>query len=59
MLGSMLESILRAYIGAYYIAASTPSCAIRSVVDSMLRSVLENVLGAIPGNILGVYWYNS
>jgi len=36
-------------------ASSTPSCAIRSIVESMLRSVLENVLGGIPGNILGVY----
>jgi hypothetical protein len=59
MLGSMLESILTAYIGAYYMAVSRPSCEIRSVVDSMLRSVLENVLGAIPGNILGVYWYTT
>jgi hypothetical protein len=36
-------------------AASIPTCGIRSVVENMLRSVLENVLGGIPGNILGVY----
>jgi len=34
-------------------AASIPSCAIRTIVESMLRSVHENVLGGIPGNILG------
>jgi hypothetical protein len=50
MLGSMLESILRADIRAY-MAVSIPSCAIRSVVESMPRSVLENVLRGIPGNI--------
>jgi hypothetical protein len=54
MLGSMLESILWAYIGAY-MAVSIPSCAIRSIVASMLWSVLENVLGGIPENILEVY----
>jgi len=55
MLGSMLKSILRAHILRAYIAVSIPSCAIRSIVESMLRSVLENVLGGLPGNILGVY----
>jgi len=35
MLGRMLESILEAYIEAYR-AASIPSCAIRSIVESML-----------------------
>jgi hypothetical protein len=54
MLGSILESIWRAYIRAYT-DASIISCANWSVVESMLRSVLENVLGGIPGNILGVY----
>jgi hypothetical protein len=53
MLGSMLEIILRAYIGAY-MAVSIPSCAIRSVAETMLRSVLENVLEGLPVNILGV-----
>jgi len=54
MLGSMLESIMRDYIGAY-MAASIPSCPIRSVVERLLRSVLElNVIGGIPGNILGL-----
>jgi len=50
----MLESILRAYIRAD-MAVRLPSCAIGSVVESMLRSVLENILGGIPGNILAVY----
>ena len=54
MLGSMLEIILRAYRRAD-MAASIPSCAIRSIVISILRSVLENILVGIPGNILGVY----
>ena len=36
-------------------AASIPSCAIRSVLESMLRSIHEGVLGGIPGNILRVY----
>jgi hypothetical protein len=54
MLGSMHESILRAYIRVYMVV-SIPSWAIRRIVGSMLRSVLENVLGGIPGNILGVY----
>jgi hypothetical protein len=36
MLGSMLESILRAYIRAYMVA-SIPSWAIRRVVENMLR----------------------
>jgi hypothetical protein len=40
-------------------AARIPSCAIRSVVESMLRRVPENVLGRRPGNILGVYLYAS
>jgi hypothetical protein len=53
MLGSMIESIMRAYIRAYT-AVSIPSCAIRSVFERMLRSVLENVLGGIPENIVGV-----
>jgi hypothetical protein len=38
MLGSMLQSILKAYIRAY-MAVSIPSCAIRSIVESMLRNV--------------------
>jgi hypothetical protein len=46
MLGSMLVSIIRAYITAY-MAASIPSYAIRRVVESMLRSILEIVLGGI------------
>jgi hypothetical protein len=50
----MVESILGAYIKAY-MAASIPSCAIRSIVASMLSSELENILGGIPRNILGVY----
>jgi hypothetical protein len=50
----MLESLLRAYI-CVYMAASIPSCAIRSVVKSMLRSILENVVGGLPGNILEGY----
>jgi hypothetical protein len=50
----MLQSILRAYIGAY-MAVSIPSCASRRIVESMLRSVLENVLEGIPGTILEVY----
>jgi hypothetical protein len=54
VLGSILESILRAYIGAY-MAASIPLCAIGSVVESLLRSVLENGLGGKSENILGVY----
>jgi hypothetical protein len=53
MLGSMRESILGAYTVAY-MAASIPSCAIRSIVESMHRSILENVLGGIPENILAV-----
>jgi len=36
-------------------ATSIPSCAIRSVVKSMLRSIFENVLGGIAGNIPEVY----
>jgi len=51
MIGSMLESIARAYIGVYR-SANILTCAIRSIVDSMVRSVLENILGGIPGNIL-------
>jgi len=54
MLGSMLESIVRAYIRVY-MAASIPSCPIRSIVESLLRSVHENILGGKPGNILGLY----
>jgi hypothetical protein len=54
MLGSMLERIVRAYIRAD-MAAIIPSCAMRSVVGSMLRRVFGNVLGGISGNILGVY----
>jgi len=53
MLGSMRESILGAYTVAY-MAARIPSCAIRSIVESMHRSILENVLGGIPENILAV-----
>jgi len=36
-------------------AVCIPSCASRSIVESMLRNVLENVLGDIPGTILEVY----
>jgi len=54
MLGSIPESILRAYIRAY-MAASIPSYAIWCFVESILRSVVENILGGIPANVLGEY----
>jgi hypothetical protein len=53
MLGSMLESIFRAYISTY-MAVSIPSCSIRSVVEIILNSEIENIVGGISGNILGV-----
>jgi hypothetical protein len=51
MLGSMVESSLRAYIRAY-MTASIPYCALRSVLESMFRSELDSSHAGILGNIL-------
>jgi len=46
MLGSMLVSILRAYVRVY-IAENVPSSGIWSVLESMLVSILQNILGGV------------
>jgi len=36
-------------------AASVPSSAIWSILESMFRSLLENVLRGVPGNVFEMY----
>jgi len=50
MLGSVLESVLRAYFGA-----DSQACWEVRVLESMPGSELENVLGGVHGSVLGVY----
>jgi hypothetical protein len=57
MVGSVLESILRAYFGAYSNAGwEEPSSASGSVLGSMSRCVLQNEPRGVLGSILGMFF---